>query len=145
MADSTKAQIGSRTTLSYFNTAVSPAVWATIGNVKSFGDIGSDRPEVDSTDLDSLAVERIGGLPDGKEVSITAMGNSTTMALFETLYNSGATVDFRETFPAPLSTSRYFSLFPLGNSQSTITPSGLVEVTLRGRITGAIVTAPTHV
>lgn len=145
MADSTKAQIGSLTTIAYFKTTISPAAWALIGNIKSFGDLGVDKPEVDSTDLDSTAVERIGGLADGKEITINCIGNATTVPLIEGLFNANATIDFRITFPSPTTASRYFSVFPLGWTFNTIVPSGLIEVHLRGRISGPIVTSPTHV
>src|SRR5262245_45033365 len=71
-ATSANAQIGSRTTLSYWNILATPDVWTAIPNITTMGPLGATKPEVDSTDLDSLAVERIGGLKDGDEFPITA-------------------------------------------------------------------------
>src|SRR5262245_2395380 len=144
MATSANAQIGSLTTLSFWDTDLTPDAWVAIANIRQFGEVGADKPEVDSTDLDSTGVERIGGLTDGKEISIVCVGNSTTLAQFEEFYNEGSTLDLKATFPTPLSTSRYFSLTPLGFSLGTITPSGLIEVTLRGRISGSISSVASH-
>lgn len=144
MATSANAQIGSQTTLSFWDTSLSPDAWVDYANIRSFGEVGADKPEVDSTDLESAGVERIGGLTDGKEISITAVCNTASLAQLEAQYNAAATLDYKMTFPAPMSTSRYFSFFPLGISFGTITPSGLVELTLRGRISGDISVTPSH-
>lgn len=136
-ADSTNAQIGAGTTLSY-STDASPVGYTAIPNIRSFGEIGSDRPETDSTDLDSEAIERIGGLPDGKEFTITAVANTVTEPLFEGFYDDGDNVHFKMTSPAPLSRSRYFDATPLGVNYGTVESSGLRVIISRWRISGAI-------
>jgi hypothetical protein len=143
-ATSANAQIGSRTTLSYWSLLATPDAWVAIPNIQSMGPLGATKPEVDSTDLDSLAVERIGGLKDGDEFPITAIANQVTQPLFEKFQNDALNIDFRMTFPAPLSRSLYFTWTPLHLDYGTIEPSGLVTVNNNGRLSGDITTVPTH-
>lgn len=145
MADSTNAQIGSQTKLYFWDTSLSPDAYGQLVNVRQFGEIGSDSPEVDSTDLDSTGVQRIPGLPDGKEISILSVANSTTLPKIESIFDAGLNIDIKAVFPAPMSTTRYFAFTPLGFAINTVTPSGLIEVTLRGRISGSITTVDPHV
>lgn len=141
MADATLAQIGSQVTLSSYNDD-SPPVFTNLGPIRSIAGIGVARPEVESTTLDSLAVERIGGLPDGKQVTIVFTMATSNLTVIEGFVNDGDPVNLRVTFPAPLSTSRYFTIAPLDFDYGTIQPSGLVEITLIGRISGPITTTP---
>lgn len=137
MADSTKAQIGSKTVLSYWNAGTPPA-YVPIANVAQFGEVGADKPEVDSTDLDSSGVERIGGLTDGKEITITCQANTITVPLIKQLYDDAQTITLKVQFPTPLAMTYFFGFIPLGFSLGTITPSGIVQVAMRGRISGDI-------
>lgn len=136
MADSSNAQIGSQVALSYWNTLASPPAYAAIGQVRSVGGIGVNKPEVESTDLDSEGVERIGGLPDGKEVSIVVTTNATNLPLVEGWVDGDEAIDLKVQIPSPTNKTRYFSILPLDYEHSAITPSGLMELTLKGRITG---------
>lgn len=144
MADSNNAQIGSQVTFSFWDTSLSPDAWAALGKVRSINGMGVDLPEVDSTTLDSTAVERIAGLPDGKEMSIVLTLTATSLAAIEAICAARTPIDCRIVFPSPASLSRYFSLTPRGYDKGTITPSGLVEVTFNGRITAAISSTDSH-
>jgi hypothetical protein len=138
MADATRAQIGAQTTLSYWDTVASPAEYAELGPVRSIAGLGASRPEVDSTTLDSEAVERIGGLPDGKTLTITFAAAAENSDLVEGWVNDGDPLTLKIEFPAPLNETRYCDIVPLDFDYGTISASGLIELTLSGRITGAI-------
>jgi hypothetical protein len=147
MATSTNAQIGAGVVLSYWDTvASSPAAFAVLGKIRSIAGIGVNKPEVDSTTLDSTAVERIGGLPDGKQVTIvlTTGATNTTMDLIEGWVNGTTAIDFKLAIPSPATETRYFSLILLDWDLGTISPSNLVEVTLQGRITGSVSSTNSH-
>lgn len=144
MADSNNAQIGSQVTLQYWNTSASPDVWATLGKVRQIQGIGTEKPEVDSTTLDSTAVERIGGLPDGKQVTVTLTTTAAVMAILEGFTAGTDNIDFKIFFPSPINLTRYFTLTPLGYDHGTVQPSGLLEISLMGRISGSISGTPSH-
>lgn len=145
MATSSTSQIGSLTTLHFWSTAASPDAWVKFGQVKGFGTLGQDRSEVDVTDLDSTAVERIGGLADGREITIEIYANTTTLPQIEALFALNANVDMKATFPAPLTSVRYFTLTPLGIDQpGQVDPNTPLMATLRGRISGSISSTPSH-
>lgn len=138
MADATLAQTGSAATLHY--AVGSPIVWTNLGPIRSISGIGASRSEVDSTTLDSTAVERIGGLPDGKQVSIVFTTATSNHDLIEGFVTAGTTIQLRIVFPAPLTETRYFYVVPLDYDRGTIAPGQLQETTFMGRITGSIST-----
>lgn len=146
MADETNAQIGAGTTLSYWDTDVSPDAYTPLGPIRNIQGVGVDRPEVDSTTLDSTAVERIGGLPDGKEVTITFTTGSSNDILddIRAFVDAAAALDLKLALAAPASETLYFSIIPLGYDLGTIAPNDLIEVTMRGRITGDISATDPH-
>lgn len=144
MADATLAQIGSETTLSYWNLAASPDAWVDLGPIRTISGVGVERPEVESTTLDSTSVERIGGLRDGKEMTITFTAATTSMLLIISFVDDGDPLDLKLTFPAPLSDSLYLTITPLSYEFSEIGPSDLIEIELGGRITGDITDIATH-
>lgn len=146
MADSTNAQIGSKSTLAYWNTALSPDAWSLIPNITVMGAIGASKPEVIATDLDSDQVDRISGLRDGDEFTFTCVDNVTTIAIIEGFFNASppVNVDFRVTRPAPASRTRYFTVAPLGISEGETTPDGLQTLMFRGRITRNSSATPSH-
>lgn len=145
MANSSNAQIGSQTVLAAYDLTASPNHYSTVGYVRSISGVGAMKPEVDSTTLDSTAVERIGGLPDGKEVTVVLTTTSTIITTVEGWLAQTEEVQFRLTIPSPASVTRYFSLIVLDYEHSQITPSGLMELTFKGRITGSIATVePSH-
>lgn len=144
MADSTNAQIGSQTKVYFWDTSLSPDGYTQIPNVRQFGPTGATKPEVDSTDLDSTGVERIGGLQDGDEFPITCVANAITSAMLKGFFDDGLNLDLKVIYPAPLSLTEYFSFTPLHFEKGTITPSGLVECTLQGRISGDISDTDPH-
>jgi hypothetical protein len=140
MADSTNSQIGSGVTLAYWGG--SPATYTDLGPVRSINGIGVTNPEVDSTTLSSSIEETIAGLPKGKTVTIVFTTSNANHDVVEAFATAKAPVQLRVAFPAPLTKTRYFTITPLDFDEGTITPSGLLEMTLQGRITG---TAPTAV
>ena len=142
MADSTNAQRGSNTDVYLW--VGSPPAWTLLPNVRHFGELGADSPEVDSTDLRSTARQRIPGLPDGKEMSFVGVGNVTMDPLMRGVYDTGVNVDVKVDFPTPFALNFYFPFTPLGWSLGDINPDGLVEETLRGRIAGAITNVVSH-
>lgn len=144
MATSANAQIGSGVTLTFYDTALSPAVYTTLGKVRNIGGYGQELPEVDSTTLDSQAVERIAGLRDGREVSIVLTFTAATQAKIESLCGSETPKDFKLVFPSPGALTRYFTLTPRGYEIPTIVASGLLETTFTGRISGAISATDPH-
>jgi hypothetical protein len=144
MANSSNASIGSLVQLWYWNTVPSPDVWAQLGNIRGTGDYGTTKSQVDSTTLDSTAVERIGGLPDGEEFTVTFTTTSTIMTLLKLWIAGTANIDVKVIYPSPISTTDYFTITPLGMKQSGIQPSNLLEITLTARISGAISVTPSH-
>lgn len=136
MANSNFAQTGTQVTLHY--AVGSPIVWTTLGKIRSIAGVGMGRPEVDSTTLDSTAVERIGGLPDGKTVTIVFTTATDSHDLIESLVTTGTAIQLRLVFPAPVTETRYFYITPLDYDRGSITPDGLMETTMMGRITGSI-------
>jgi len=141
MADDTKAQIGQYTELAYSDDA-SPPQFTDLGAIRSIAGVGVARSEVDSTTLDSDAVERIGGMKDGKQITIVFTTRSVVMELLEDWLAAADAKRLRLTFPAPTSEVRYFDFVPLDYDLGTITPNGLQETTLMGRITGDISDTP---
>lgn len=137
MADSTLAQIGSETTLFYKN-AASPPVYVNLGPIRSIAGVGVTRSEVESTTLDSDAIERIGGLPDGKQVTIVFTTGSAILALLEGFVTAGTAIRLKIVTPAPMSATRFFDFVPLDYDWGSIAPNTLMEVSLMGRITGTI-------
>lgn len=148
MADANNAQIGSQVTFSIWDTVVSsPPAWVSLGKVRSIGGYGEDLPEVDSTTLDSLAVERISGLPDGTEMSVMCTFRPVTLALMEAIDAAKANVDARLVWPAAgvtPGTTRYFAVTPRGFTIPTITPSGLIELDAKFRRSSPASTTPSH-
>lgn len=145
MADSTTAQIGSQSEFEYWDTNASPDAWAPLGLVRTMDPYGADLPEVNSTTLDSDEEEFIPGLPMGKELSITLTLTADSLARVERI-NTPPTVniDVRVIYPAPTSQTRYFSVTPRGFDGPVHTPSGLMEITFKGRRTGAASVTPSH-
>jgi hypothetical protein len=146
MADSTNAQIGATVDLYYWDTSVSPDAYTALGQIRSISGIGVDKPEVDSTTLDSTAVERIGGLPDGKQASIvfTSGVSNGNLDKIRGWVAGTSEVDLKLVIGAPATETLYFSIIPLGYDLGTIQPNNLIEVTLTGRITGDIVATDPH-
>lgn len=136
-ADSSNAQIGSQVALSYWNAAASPPAYQTIGKVRTLDGIGVAKPEVDSTTLDSTGVERIGGLPDGEQVTIVFTTTQATMEKLEQFLASTSSIDLKVVWPSPTNVTRYFALLPLKYNHNSMAASNLLEMTLQGRMTGA--------
>jgi hypothetical protein len=134
MADSTNAQIGSLVTLDYWAVVESPPAYSPLGKVRSIAGVGVNAPEVESTTLDSTGVDRIAGLEDGKQVTIVLTTTAASLAVAEA--NHKLPMDLRLLIPAPTSRTRYFTIILLDYDLGTITASGLMELTLQGRITG---------
>lgn len=145
MADSTTAQIGSQSTWKYWDTAASPPAWAEMGLVRTMDPYGADLPEVNSTTLDSVEEQFIPGLPMGKELSVTMTVTANSLSRVEAV-NAPPTVniDVWVHYPAPTNQSRYFAVTPRGFDGPVHTPSGLMEITFKGRRSGSASSTPTH-
>ena len=68
--DGTTAYIGSDFKLQIFNTSVSPHAFQDVGNAFDFGEVGEQRPQVDTTVYTDTARSYRGGLPDGLDLNI---------------------------------------------------------------------------
>lgn len=145
MADSTTAQIGSQSTWSYWDTAVSPPAWAAMGLVRTMDPYGADIAEVNSTTLDDDEEMFIPGLPMGKELSVTMTLTANSLSRIEAITAAKVNIDVRVVYPAPTSQSRYFTVTPRGFDGPVTTPSGLMEITFKGRRSGSASSTPTHV
>lgn len=143
MADRNNAQIGAGVQLLYWDEVTSPNVYSALGKVRSINGIGVSRPEVGSTTLESTAEERIAGLPDGKQVTIVLTTTGPAIELVE-LFRDLDVVDLKLVIPAPATKTRYFSIVPLDDDLGTITANALQEITIQGRITGAIASTDPH-
>ena len=144
MADNTNAQIGSKIDFAFWDTSLSPPAYASLGKIRSINGYGEDLPEVESTTLDSDAVERISGLPDGMEMNLVLTMTAASLAKIEAIDAAKVNIDSKITFPAPASTARYFALTPRGFELNSITPQGLVELTAKFRRTGVAATVDPH-
>lgn len=144
MANSLTAQIGATVDLAYWDTAVSPDAWADLGQIRQINGFGATAQEVDSTTLDSTAVERIAGLDDGDAITITFTTGATNTNIDRVQTWKGSTVDFKLTLGTPATEVLYFSVTGLHFGIPTITPNALLEVEFQGRITGSISATPSH-
>lgn len=145
MADKNHAQIGAQTQVNFWDIDVSPAAYAPLGKVRSVSGLGTTRAEVESTTLDSTAVERISGLPDGQQVTFTVTAASDNFDKIKDLFDDASeTVDLAVIFPVPLAKSVYITIAPLKFEFTNIQPNTLVEITFMGRITGPVTTTDPH-
>lgn len=136
----TNAVIGSKTTVSYYDLAVSPADYTKYAEVRSFGEVGLKRPEVDVTHLDSDAVERIGGLQDGESINIMMNMTSSNFGVVKDQVDAGTTLTLKVDFTATgFTETLYFDFVPLEYKVGKVDPKNELQLTLTGRITGDIV------
>lgn len=146
MANYLTAQIGATVDLAYWNTAVSPDAWADLGQIRSIAGVGVTSQEVDSTTLDSTAVERIAGLDDGDSVTIVFTTGATNTNLDRVVgwKTTGTAIDFKLTLGSPATEVLYFSITPLHYDLGSMQPNNLIEITFSGRITGTVSATPSH-
>jgi len=107
-----------------------------ISEVLRCGPIGSVASEVDVTNLDSIAKEYIGGLPDGESVEFEVnwiTGNAAQEYVRDAV---GSTESFEMTF-ADTDTAT-FDMVILGFSRGETSPESQLTASLNGRITGDI-------
>lgn len=147
MADSTTAQIGATVDLAYWNTALSPDAYSDLGQIRSINGVGVTKPEVDSTTLDSTAMEYIGGLENGDTCTIvfTTGAANTNIDRIRGWLTAAVEVDFRLTANSPATEVLYFSVTPLHFDLGNIQPNNLLELTFSGRITGGISATDPHI
>lgn len=146
MADSTTAQIGATVDLAYWNTALSPDAWSDLGQIRSINGVGVTKPEIDSTTLDSTAVQYIGGLQDGDNCTVvfTTGAANTNIDRIKGWVDGTTGIDFRITINAPATETLYFSITPLHYDFGNIQPNNLLEMSFSGRISGGISATPSH-
>lgn len=146
-ADETEAAIGAGATLSYWNTVVSPPAWAVLGPVRNLQGVGQTNPEVNSTTLDSTSEEYLAGLPNGETFSCVVTTNPTNKPLIRGWIQAKTPIDFKLQYNDDLFDSGdddYFTVTPLHFDGGQIQPSGLMETTFSGRISGDISSTPSH-
>lgn len=141
-ADENNAQTGAGVTISYWDTTASPPAWALFGNVRSIKGVGTEKPKVQSTTLDSVKHQYIAGLGEPKELTVTSTGQelSTIMGLDD----AGAALECKLDFPVPMDIVLYFETEPLGWEIGDIEPDSLIELDFKMQTTGAITTTPSH-
>jgi len=144
MADTSNAQIGSKTKIYYWDKTKSPAEYTAFPNVRSFGELKATKPRVGSTDLDSNAEEYIPGLGDGQPNTLTCVDNTVTRPLLKGFYDDGENIDIKMLDPAPSSQSLYCSLTPLELSFGTIEAGALRVVSLGFSVSGDITDEDPH-
>ena len=101
MADTTEATIGAGTELAFYDTEASPVDYTVVDSVRSITGPSQSKSEVDSTTLDSTAIERVSGLPDGEQITIVLADNAENKALIARWFGM-ASIDFRETYPVDI-------------------------------------------
>lgn len=133
----TSAVLGAQTTFG-ISSAGSPASYTTVAEVLSIGPVGATAPEVDVTNLDSTAMEYIGGLPDGQSVDVQMnwlAGNTQQTALRAAV---GTTIGVKIGWPGSPTTTATFSFVVLGFNMGETTPTAQQTASATGRISGAI-------
>jgi hypothetical protein len=146
MADTTEATIGAGTELAFWDTEASPDAYTVVDSVRSITGPSQSKSEVDSTTLDSTAIERISGLSDGEQITIVLADNAASKALCARWF-AAASIDFRETYPEDIFSPvqiDYYTVVPLKNDGGTTTPNNLKERTFTGRITGSVTGTDPH-
>ena len=135
----TSARLGSGATLQLGDGA-SPQSYTTIAEVLRCGPIGSSNPEVDVTNLDSMAKEYIAGLADGNTVDFDVnwlVGNTEQTSL-RTSQQAGATVNLRMVYPTSPETNAEFDLVLLDFEMGETTADSQLTARISGRITGSV-------
>ena len=122
-----------------YRTDVSPNV--AFDEITSVSGVGSTRPETEVTHLDSTGVERIGGLQDGNEVTIS--GNYIRDAQVDQFVTDVATAQtptrtYMVTVPTSPERTYSFTGVPLSWELGELTPSGAVTFSLGLRISGDV-------
>ena len=125
-----------------YNTTNSPEV--AFGEVTGISGLGATRPEVEATHLDSTGVERIGGLQDGNEITIT--GNYVRDSEVDGFVTDVAatqvpTRTYRIEVPTSPRRTYSFTGIPLSWSIDDLNPSGVVTFSLGLRISGSVTVA----
>lgn len=135
----TSAVLGSGATLQ-LGSGASPQVYTTIAEVLRCGPIGSTKPEVDVTNLDSTAKEYIAGLADGNtvEFDVNWISSNAQHTSLRTSAAAGSTVNIRMTWPTSPNTIAVFNLVLLSFEMAETTAESQLTASISGRITGAI-------
>lgn len=131
----TDAVLGAGTQLKLGDGA-GPEVFTLVAEILRMGPVGSTAPEVDVTNLDSEAMEYIGGLPDGEAVEFEfnyVSSNAQQEALRDGV---GTTSNFELLFSD--TSQAAFAFVILGFKRNETTPTGQLTASVSGRITGAI-------
>ena len=133
-----------------------PTAVTKIGNVTGYGDFGKQANPIITTNLDSVAVEKISGLPDNGELtlSINVDSKSTAHQYLETIAGTDTRIEFclgysNGTTPPtavasaivpPLAANRTSAKFLAGvtSYRETIAADAIVTVVVTLAISGAI-------
>lgn len=134
----TEAMIGLNTTVKIGNGA-SPNVFTSILEAKSVSNFGFSGNEVNATHFESPNgyEEFIGGLKTGDTITIRGNGSRDALIRTKVIWDAGSRVAMELNLPSTLP-DYDFTLQPLGWHLGEVTPGGLIEYELTGRITAAI-------
>lgn len=119
-----------------------PVTWTAIGDIKSVDPAGASVPDIDVSDLDSVAVESIPGLVDNGEVTLGlnyVIGNPGQTAL-ESSFNGTIVKPFKITTldPATYSFNAYVKKYP---NIPKADVNGVLTGSITLRISGAVTRA----
>lgn len=115
----------------YISDGGSPTAFTAVGKVTNFSGPNSNLPTLDSSDLDSLAVERIAGLLDEGNFTFelnSDAANVTTHATLETAHAAGTRLEFKLVLT---STSRTYVWF---GYVTQFTPKGAVNQVIKASL-----------
>lgn len=134
----TQGMIGYGTTFKIGNGA-SPNVFTSVLEVKSVNGFGFTGNEVNATHMESPNgyEEFVGGLKTGDTLTVRGNGSRDALIRTKVIWDAGTRVACELNLPSTLP-DYDFSLQPLAWHLGDVTPGGLVEYEIAGRITGAI-------
>lgn len=134
----TEAQIAYLTLLQ-LGDGSSPEIFTTIAEVKSINGFGFSASEVNATHMESPNgyEEFVAGLKTGDTMTVRMNAIRANMISTKTVWDAGLRKNFQLNLPSTLP-DYDFSAVPLSWHTGELTPSGLVEVEVTARLTGAI-------
>ncbi len=134
------AQLGYGTTLS-IGDGLSPETFTAIAEVKDVSGFGVSLEQVDVTHLTSpqRKKEYIAGLGDGDTMTAKCNLTPANAVVLKTWIDNGLVTNFRMNFPGTLSDYQ-FGGSPAGWHILGVQPSGVLEVEIGFKMTGAITT-----
>jgi len=134
----TKSQRGYGAQLWYSSVSASPFSYTKLIELVSIANLGTTRPEIDMTHLESPddSIERIGGIKDGNEVTLLFNTTVDNIDIVQGLVDDSVNLEWKLIWLVTsglAAKTRYFRAVPLTLNLNTIdAPSGLRQsMTLR--------------